>query len=101
MGWIICSFNSAVGATTGCLLNSLLGTIPVQEMDANFGIREDVWFGSVRAANKVEEKGERKASFKQRLIMHLTPRSSLKRHWKNSMVVPVLPWKELLKMKFN
>jgi hypothetical protein len=49
-------------------------------MDANFGIREDVWFGSVRAANKVEEKGERKASFKQRLIMHLAPRSSLKRH---------------------
>ncbi len=32
-------FNSAVGATAGCTLRALLGTIPRQEMDKTFGIR--------------------------------------------------------------
>jgi len=50
-------FNSAVGATAGCTLRALLGTIPHQEMDKTFGIRGDAWFGSVRAANEVGIRG--------------------------------------------
>ncbi len=43
--------------TAGCILRSLLGIIPVQENDKKFGIREDAWFGSVRAANEVKFRG--------------------------------------------
>jgi hypothetical protein len=50
-------FNSQIGATAGCTLRSLLGTIPPDENDEKFGIRGDAWFGSVRAANEVAKRG--------------------------------------------
>jgi hypothetical protein len=50
-------FNSQIGATAGCTLRSLLGTIPPDENDKKFGIRGDAWFGSVRAANEVAKRG--------------------------------------------
>jgi hypothetical protein len=51
-------FNSQVGATAGCTLRALLGTIPPDEKDKRFGIRGDAWFGSVRAANEVALRGQ-------------------------------------------
>jgi hypothetical protein len=50
-------FNQEVGATAGCTLQSLLGTIPIQETVKKFGIRGDAWFGSMRAANEVSLRG--------------------------------------------
>jgi hypothetical protein len=51
-------FNNQVGATAGCTLRALLGTIPPDEKDKRFGIRGDAWFGSVRAANEVALGGQ-------------------------------------------
>jgi len=50
-------FNKEVGATAGCTLRSLLGSISDKENFTKFGIRGDAWFGSVRAANEVGIRG--------------------------------------------
>jgi hypothetical protein len=50
-------FNKELGATAGCTLRSLLGSISDKENFTKFGIRGDAWFGSVRAANEVEIRG--------------------------------------------
>jgi hypothetical protein len=50
-------FNSSVGATTGCTLRCLLGTIPLHFSQEKHGIRGDAWFGSVKTANEVGLQG--------------------------------------------
>ena len=50
-------FNNAIGATAGCTLRSLLGTIFFKILKKKFGIRGDAWFDSVRAANEVGLRG--------------------------------------------
>ncbi len=50
-------FNQQVGATTGCTLRLLLGTIPQGMEGVRHGVRGDAWFGSVRTANEVALRG--------------------------------------------
>ncbi len=49
-------FNRQVGATAGCPIRALLGTIPPHET-GKFGIRADAWFGSVGMANEIGIRG--------------------------------------------
>jgi|LakMenEpi03Aug12_release.lakeMendotaPanAssembly.Ray.scaffolds.fasta_scaffold205777_1 hypothetical protein len=49
-------FNRQIGATAGCTVRALLGTIP-PEATGRFGIRADAWFGSVRTANEIGIRG--------------------------------------------
>ena len=50
-------FNNEVGATAGCTLRLLLGTIPQEERQTKHGIRGDAWFGSIKTANEIGIRG--------------------------------------------
>jgi hypothetical protein len=50
-------FNLQVGATAGCTLRLLLGTIPEDANPYKHGIRADAWFGSIITANEIGLKG--------------------------------------------
>jgi len=50
-------FNSQVGATAGCTLRLLLGTIPKDADPYKHGIRADAWFGSIKTANEIGLRG--------------------------------------------
>ena len=50
-------FNQQVGATAGCTLRLLLGTIPHDAGPSKHGIRADAWFGSIKTANEVGLRG--------------------------------------------
>ena len=50
-------FNSQVGATAGCTLRLLLGTIPKDIDPYKHGIRADAWFGSIKTANEIGLRG--------------------------------------------
>lgn len=50
-------FNQQVGATTGCTLRLLLGTIPQGMEGVRHGVRGDAWFGSIQTASEVALRG--------------------------------------------
>ena len=51
-------FNKQVGATAGCTLRLLLGTIPHDAEPSKHGIRADAWFGCIKTANEVGLRGQ-------------------------------------------
>jgi hypothetical protein len=50
-------FNLQVGATAGCTLRLLPGTIPKDADPYKHGIRADAWFGSIKTANEIGLRG--------------------------------------------
>jgi hypothetical protein len=49
-------FNNTMWATAGCTIGLLLESVPQGEQD-KYGIRGDMWFGSVKTANEVVIRG--------------------------------------------
>jgi hypothetical protein len=50
-------FNSQVGASAGCTLRLLLGTIPKDADPYKHGIWADAWFGSIKTENEIGLRG--------------------------------------------